>query len=249
MKYELSEKEFLEALYLVKHVFSEALQAVDRQEARRMAAQERREIREDAAEERREARSGIRVSKSEPKPEPKPEPWEWPDESDDDEQFELRTDPRPEESFETKFDDADHEVDDVQAPADKVQAEVEAFGAERFHKGASVFGAFVNAWIVGLSLDDKAAPLPGVEQPDRGELIRDLANGSNVLNVLAHVGKCGGLTHAIDHALPPASMYLDERTRRAFVQAVATVVCATASLLFPELSDHYEHRDIYKGKP
>jgi hypothetical protein len=248
MKYELSEKEYIEALSLVKHVFSEALQALDRQEAR----QERREERE--AEERREereARKGIRVSKAEPELESWPA---WPDEeSESDVQPELRTDPRPEASFETKFDDEPGvQYGPVQYDLDgkPVNPEAAAFGAERFDKGASAFGAFVDAWIDGLTHDDKAVPLSDVEQPDRGALIRDLANGPNVLNVLAYVGKCGGLTHAIDSMLPASALYhLNESERRAFVKAVSTVICATSSLLFPELSDHYEHRDIYKGKP
>lgn len=130
----------------------------------------------------------------------------------------------------------------VETPSNEEQA----FGAERFQKGKAAFDAFVDAWVTGLSFNDAATPQDGVEQPDRGSLIRDLANGSNVVNVLAYVGKCGGLTNAIDQAITaPESA---EKTRRSFVQAIAPVICATSSLLFPELSDHYEHRDIYLGR-
>ena len=106
-------------------------------------------------------------------------------------------------------------------------------------RGAKVFGEFVSEWIVGLGIED--AP-----QPERGDKMREIANHPKVFFVLGHVQQSGGLTRAIDKWFRTNAQHLDEKTIRAKVTLTASTMCQVSSILFPELSDLFEHRDIYK---
>jgi hypothetical protein len=148
------------------------------------------------------------------------------------------------------IDDVTEVYDDMPPPdaTDTPDAtDATGFGEERFARGKEVFNEMVCQWSVNL--DD-----PTKEQPDRAELIRALANGSDVANVLAHVGRCRGMLHAIDAALREEYPYFNaagdtgEASLRALVTKIGIAMCQVSSIFFPELSDHYEHRDIYKGK-
>jgi hypothetical protein len=123
-----------------------------------------------------------------------------------------------------------------------------AYPAPTDGRGQERFTEFYKAWIENFDVLD--AP-----QPDRAERTRELANDPLCYQVLRYVSSKGGLTHAVDaHARQSTVLswdegaFLTETELRAFVVKVATTMCQVSSILFPELADLYEHRDIYRGK-
>jgi hypothetical protein len=87
----------------------------------------------------------------------------------------------------------------------------------------------------------------GAEQPDRAEAMRSLANGPKSFAVLAYVQSVGGLTHAVNQSsyFTPDE-FKNEEGRRKLVLEFAGNMTQVSSILFPDLSDLYEYRDIFK---
>jgi hypothetical protein len=86
----------------------------------------------------------------------------------------------------------------------------------------------------------------GADQPDRAEAMRALANSPRSFKVLAYVQAQGGLTHAVN-ALAPYLTEMDEDVYKKLVLDVAGNMTQVASLLFPDLSDLYEFKDIFRS--
>lgn len=105
-------------------------------------------------------------------------------------------------------------------------------------KGRKAFHALVDMWLVGFND-------PDAEQPDRAEALRTLANGRKSYAVLAFVRDAGGLTHAVNGAM--LGWEDEESRRREFVGLVAGNITQVASILFPDLSDLYEHKNIFSS--
>jgi hypothetical protein len=105
-------------------------------------------------------------------------------------------------------------------------------------KGRKAFQALVDLWRVGFND-------PDAEQPDRAEAMRNLANGRKSYAVLVHVGSVGGLTHAVNDAM--MDWEGEESRRREAVTLIAGNVTQVASILFPDLSDLYEHKNIFSS--
>jgi hypothetical protein len=105
-------------------------------------------------------------------------------------------------------------------------------------KGRKAFHALVEMWLVGFND-------PDAEQPDRAEALRTLANGRKSYAVLAFVKDAGGLTHAVNGAM--LGWEGEESARRSLVALVAGNMTQVASILFPDLSDLYEHKDIFSS--
>jgi len=106
-------------------------------------------------------------------------------------------------------------------------------------KGRKAFNALVDMWLVGFND-------PDAEQPDRAEAMRNLANGRKSYAVLAYVKSAGGLTHAVNAAVV-TGWDGEESARRSLVALVAGNMTQVASILFPDLSDLYEHKDIFSS--
>jgi hypothetical protein len=106
-------------------------------------------------------------------------------------------------------------------------------------KGRKAFQSLVNLWLTGFG-DTEA------EQPDRAEAMRALANGRKSYAVLTYVKDVGGLTHAVNDAL--ADWEGEESRRREIVTLVAGNVTQVASILFPDLSELYEHKNIFRSE-
>lgn len=106
-------------------------------------------------------------------------------------------------------------------------------------KGRKAFQSLVDLWRVGLND-------PDAEQPDRAEAMRGMANGTKSYAVLVYIKSVGGLTHAVNDAL----MDWDggEYTRRQLVNLIAGNMTQVGSILFPDLSDLYEHKDIFRSE-
>ena len=106
-------------------------------------------------------------------------------------------------------------------------------------KGRKAFHALVDMWLVGFND-------PDAEQPDRAEAMRNVANGRKSYAVLVHVRAVGGLTHAVNDAM--MDWEGDEARRRHAVALVAGNMTQVASILFPDLSDLYEHKNIFSSE-
>ena len=104
--------------------------------------------------------------------------------------------------------------------------------------GRKVFNDLVNLWVDGYKQED--AP-----QPDRAEALRLIANGRNSYKVLTYVKAVGGLTHAVNGALEEWSSGTEEE-RQALVLDVAGNMTQVSSILFPDLSDLYEYKNIFQ---
>lgn len=108
-------------------------------------------------------------------------------------------------------------------------------------KGRRAFEKLLSLWLRNFGVAD-------AEQPDRAEAMRGLANGRNSFRVLAYVKSQGGLTYAINALLPdllPATVDFD--THRQLVLDLAGNITQVSSILFPDLSDLYEYKDIFRS--
>lgn len=109
--------------------------------------------------------------------------------------------------------------------------------------GFHAFVELVEKWRVNLGVE-------GAEQPNRGDLMRDFANNRHSYRALGFVASQGGLMNACDKVeviFPDApEVGLPEYENK--VRLLSTTLCQVASIFFHELSDLYEHRDIYRGK-
>lgn len=104
--------------------------------------------------------------------------------------------------------------------------------------GRKVFNDLVNLWLDGYKQED--AP-----QPDRAEALRTTANGKNAYKVLTYVKAAGGLTRAVNGALEEWSGGT-EQERQDLVLDVAGNMTQVSSILFPDLSDLYEYKNIFQ---
>ncbi|MEY2983317.1 MAG: hypothetical protein RL562_3544 [Planctomycetota bacterium] len=106
-------------------------------------------------------------------------------------------------------------------------------------KGRRAFEKLLRLWLTNFGVED-------TEQPDRAEAMRVLANSPRSFKVLAYVKAQGGLTHAVN-ALAPYLTEMDESAYKKLVLDVAGNMTQVASILFPDLSDLYEFKDIFRS--
>ncbi len=109
--------------------------------------------------------------------------------------------------------------------------------------GSVAFQSFLRDWEVNLGIE-------GAEQPDRPTLMRELANHPKVLYIIGHIAECGGLTYAVAREVvgswPLPTVVSEEAKTR--VNLIATTMCQVSSILFPDMAQMYEHRDIFKER-
>jgi hypothetical protein len=134
------------------------------------------------------------------------------------------------------------EVGAIKAPQEGVVAPIVAGNVDqkKLHRGMVAFDHLVDAWRTNFGVE-------GAEQPDRAEAMRMLANSSKSFAVLAYVQSVGGLTHAVNktaYFMPGG--FKTEEERRKLVLDFAGNMTQVASILFPDLSDLYEYKDIFK---
>ncbi len=109
-------------------------------------------------------------------------------------------------------------------------------------QGCALFDQLVRAWEVNLGVADS-------DQPDRATLMREFANHARVLVLLGHVAESGGLTHAVALYVNDTAKLTDfTEAEKARVNLIATTMCQVSSILFPDLAQMYEHRDIFKER-
>ena len=134
------------------------------------------------------------------------------------------------------------EVGAIKAPQEGVVVPLVAGNVDqkKLHRGMVAFDHLVDAWRTNFGVE-------GAEQPDRAEAMRTLANSSKSFAVLAYVQSVGGLTHAVNKAsyFMPGGFHTEEERRR-LVLDFAGNMTQVASILFPDLSDLYEYKDIFK---
>ena len=131
----------------------------------------------------------------------------------------------------------------VEAPPEvpaPTMPEMSAKDKKRIEKGRALLGALVGEWAANFGVE-------GVEQPDRGSALRNVASGPEAGAVLAYTSFMGGLTRAVDGVIPPAHWTGLEEARRKLVTDLAINIAQVSSLLFPDLCSMYEHRDIYRS--
>jgi hypothetical protein len=112
---------------------------------------------------------------------------------------------------------------------------------KKLARGNAAFDRLVHLWARGFGVED-------AEQPDRAEAMRAVANGPSAFAVLTYVKAAGGLTHAVNltSRLGTAEYgTADEDVRRRLVLDVDANITQVASILFPDLSDLYEYKDIF----
>jgi hypothetical protein len=111
--------------------------------------------------------------------------------------------------------------------------------AKILDKGRTAFDKLVRLWVKGFGDED-------AEQPDRAEAMRVLANGPKSFAVLTYVRASGGLTWAVNAAaVLELSFGRTEEERQKLVLDVAANITQVASILFPDLSDLYEYKNIF----
>lgn len=105
--------------------------------------------------------------------------------------------------------------------------------------GETAFAAFIAAWRYGL--DASFLPVDGVEQPDRGDLLKRLHNHPNVVDVLKHINACGSLQRAVFRAC--SDLLADDAV------VLTNTIVSPASILFPDLYATYDWRqNPFKNK-
>jgi hypothetical protein len=106
---------------------------------------------------------------------------------------------------------------------------------KQLKRGKAAFEKLVNLWLTNFGVET-------AEQPDRAEAMRSLANGAKAFSVLAYVTSVGGLTWAVNATIMSV---MPETARRDLVLTLAANITQVASILFPDLSDLYEYKDIF----
>ena len=117
------------------------------------------------------------------------------------------------------------------------------YPADKNGDGYAAFHDLVVKWAENIGVAD--AP-----QPPRTDIMRDFANSRHAYRALGFVQRIGGLTHACDFVVKAqrgCPVHGDAEAER-HVVLLATTLSQVGSILFHELSDLYEHRDIYKEK-
>ena len=130
--------------------------------------------------------------------------------------------------------------DDRDLPArEEAPLPAETFVDEkRLRIGRRAFDKLVRLWAQGFGVE-------GAEQPDRGEAMRTLANSPKAFLVLAYVRAAGGLTWAVNGSEEVAILCLSGEERERVVIDLAGNITQVASILFPDLSDLYEYKNIF----
>lgn len=131
-------------------------------------------------------------------------------------------------------------VDTVTVPSEApvTPAKAVRLDGKNLAAGRKVFNDLVNVWLDGYKQEN--AP-----QPDRAEAMRAIANGRNSYKVLTYVKAVGGLTRAVNGALEEWSSGTEEE-RQALVLDIAGNMTQVSSILFPDLSDLYEYKNIFQ---
>ena len=110
---------------------------------------------------------------------------------------------------------------------------------KKLTRGKLAFNGLVRLWVRGFGVEDE-------EQPDRAEAMRGLANGPSAFAVLTYVKAAGGLTWAVNAAdTVSIERGMDEEERQKLVLDVSANITQVASILFPDLSDLYEYKNIF----
>jgi hypothetical protein len=126
----------------------------------------------------------------------------------------------------------------MDAPAEAPLPPQVSVDDKQLKRGRIAFEKLVNVWLTNFGVEN-------AEQPDRAEAMRSLANSQKSFAVLAYVRAAGGLSWAVNAAFPSVE---PETARRDLVLTVAANLTQVASILFPDLSDLYEYKDIF-AKP
>jgi len=134
------------------------------------------------------------------------------------------------------------EIGTMKAPAEGVAPAVVTANVDKkkLGRGMTAVDHLVDAWRTNFGVE-------GAEQFDRAEVMRSLANSPKSFAVLAYVQSVGGLTHAVNKSsyFTPDG-WKSEEERQKMVLDFAGNMTQVASILFPDLSDLYEYRDIFK---
>ncbi len=134
------------------------------------------------------------------------------------------------------------ETDDrgVPTPEEEPLPRVAAVRGADLDKGRKAFEKLLRLWLLNFGVVD-------AEQPDRAEAMRALANSPRSFKVLTYVKAQGGLTHAV-HALAPYIVQTEDfEAYKKVVLDVAGNMTQVSSILFPDLSDLYEFKDIFRS--
>ena len=134
------------------------------------------------------------------------------------------------------------ETDDrgVPAPEEAPLPRVAEVRGADLDKGRKAFEKLLRLWLLNFGVVD-------AEQPDRAEAMRALANSPRSFKVLSYVKAQGGLTHAV-HALAPYIVETEDfEAYKKVVLDVAGNMTQVSSILFPDLSDLYEFKDIFRS--
>lgn len=143
-------------------------------------------------------------------------------------------------------------ADDLPLPSNKVREEqtvapytapTTSYPPDVEGTGKALFTDLVLRWVENIGIE-------GAEQPPRGDMMRDFANSRYSFRALGFIQSKGGLTRACEFVLNEHYMSdarYDLELQKIVVLA-ATTLCQVGSVFFHELSDLYEHRDIYKEK-
>jgi len=125
------------------------------------------------------------------------------------------------------------------SPREEVPLPAEAVvDAKKLNTGKTAFDKLVRLWVKGFGVE-------GAEQPDRAEAMRNLANSPKSFAVLTYVKDAGGVTWAVNAAEVAAIRALPESEHQRLVTDLAGNITQVASILFPDLSDLYEYKDIF----
>lgn len=144
----------------------------------------------------------------------------------------------PMESNEFGFNQQSSRMKDIPVPQDTPI--VPKKDGELVARGHQIMAEVSEKWQVNLGIEDAL-------QPDRVEMMRELANGPSAGAVLMYLSEKGGLLHGIDpiiNLLPGET----ETSRRARVNLIGTTMCQIGSIFFPDIAQMYEHVDIYRKK-
>jgi len=127
----------------------------------------------------------------------------------------------------------------VETPEEEPLPRTAAVRGVDMDKGRKAFEKLLRLWLKNFGVE-------GADQPDRAEAMRALANSPRSFKVLAYVQAQGGLTNAVN-ALAPYLTEMDEDAYKKLVLDVAGNMTQVSSLLFPDLSDLYEFKDIFRS--
>lgn len=124
----------------------------------------------------------------------------------------------------------------LEAPLEAPLPATASINDKQLKRGKAAFEKLVNLWLTNFGVED-------ADQPDRAEEMRVLANGAKAFSVLAYVTAVGGVTWAVNGTVASG---MPETERQNLVLTLAANITQVASILFPDLSDLYEYKNIFK---